>query len=107
MAACRLGMVLAAHGNRAFCRTQAQVATASKEKAKHDLENDSLDVKWFNEKAMLLAEGRFNEAVHAKVAAEKYYKKLRIDFLNEFPELAPILETMIPGSTQDFVAKTE
>lgn len=105
MAACRLGMVLAAHGNRAFCRAHAQAASNAKDTAQHDLEHDGLDARWFTEKALENATGAFTEAVRAKIAAEKFYRKQRLDFLNEFPELAPILETMIPGSTQDFVAK--
>ena len=105
LAAFRLGMVLAAHGNRAFCRAHCTAAVAAQTSAQHDLDTEGLDARWFNEQALENAKGAANEAIRAKVAAEKYYRKQRLDFLNEFPELATTLETMIPGSTQDFQAK--
>lgn len=106
VAAFRLGMVLAAHGNRAFCRAHCTAAVASKDAAQHALDTEGLDAKWFNEQALADATGAANEAIRAKVASEKYYRKQRLDFLAEHPDLAPVMEAMIPGSTQDFVAKT-
>jgi hypothetical protein len=106
LAAFRLGLVLSAHGNRAFCRAHAQAATNAKATAQRELDTEGLDARWFNEKALENATGAFHEAVRAKIAAEKYYKKQRSDFLTEFPNLAAVLEEMIPGSTQDFEAKT-
>lgn len=102
VAAFRLGMVLAAHGNRAFCRAHCTAAVASKEAAQKALDTEGLDARWFNEQALSEATGMANEAIRAKIAAEKYYRKQRLDFLAEHPDLATTLEAMIPGSTQDF-----
>jgi hypothetical protein len=64
-----------------------------------------MDALWFNEAAHNEALGAANESIRAKVAAEKYYRKQRLDFLAEHPSLANIMEEMIPGSTQDFMKK--
>jgi hypothetical protein len=106
-AALQLGMVLAAHSNRSFCRAHATAAAASKIAAKHALDNDGLDARWFNETNYNECTGSAHEATRAKVAAEKYYRKQRLDFLAAYPNLAHILEELIPGSTQDYENKAQ
>ena len=104
-AAFMLGMVISAHSNRAFCRANCTLAMAAKEAAQKALDTEGMDVKWFNEQALASADGAAHESLRAKIASEKYYRKQRLDFLADFPNLAPTLEEMIPGSTQDFQAK--
>ena len=102
-AAFYLGMVMSAHNNRAFCRMKAITASGEKKDARKDLSEFGSfeDCGPSYESMHEEARGRFNEAVKAKVAAEKYYKKTKSDFITSFPQYTNVLEAMMPGSTQE------
>ena len=102
-AAFHLGMVMAAHNNRAFCRAHCTAAMAAKVEARKDLSDFGgyADCGPSYEASHAEAQGRSNEAIRAKISAEKFYRKMKLDFIAAYPQYVTVLATMIPGSTQD------
>ena len=100
-AAFLLGRVVTAHDNRRHYREKAKLAQGEFEGAKRDLNAYGMfdDCGPSYEASYSEAKGNLSAARQHKISVERYYKKLKHEFLEAFPEHATALESLIPGAT--------
>jgi hypothetical protein len=98
-AAFALGLVMAAHANRAHRRKKEKAARATLREAERNqclpyggfADESEAASRWQSDK-----QGAHRATLAARVSAEKFYKKLKNTFLEEFPEHRAALIAVIP-----------
>lgn len=100
-AAFALGRVVTAHENRAHYRQRVKDAAQRLESARRSanafgMYEDCGDsyMSSYDE-----AKGIFESATDLKLSTERYYKKLKHEFVTQFPDDLDVLEKVLPGST--------
>jgi hypothetical protein len=95
-----LGRVVTAHENRAHSRQKVKEADARLEAAKR--EHGSLgmyeDCGSFYQTQLDEATGSREACIARRVSMEKFYKKVKSEFLDAFPDSREALEALIPDA---------
>lgn len=96
-----LGRIYTAHDHRAHYRAKAKKLTAELKSAKRDLNTFGMydDCGPSYEASYSEAKGAHSSALALKISSERYYKKLKHEFLEAHPEHCATLEALFPGST--------
>lgn len=93
----QLGRLAASHENRAWAREKVR-------QAKTNLANAiNAELQDVGNTASTAARDQLRDREQVVVSLERFYKKLRHETFDKFPETVPVMEMMLPGSTHGLV----
>jgi hypothetical protein len=95
-----LGRVVTAHENRAHSRQKVKEADARLESAKREHMSLGIyeDCGSFYQTQLDEATGSREAYIARRISMEKFYKKVKSEFLDAFPDSHEALEALIPGA---------
>lgn len=93
----QLGRLAASHENRAWAREKVRQAKTNLNKAVDD------ELQETGSNSVAIARDQLRDREQVVVSLERFYKKLRHETVDKFPETIAVMALMLPGSTHGLV----